>query len=97
MSSNENDVPSDEVQDNEYASRTGQKEHIPVQKDEENVEAGGYEDAEVADSDAQLDRDDKDAIDKDNIVQGRTRGAAKEKGGYREPGDDEGIPADEYK
>lgn len=39
----------------DYASRPGQKDkdEIPVAKDE-NVEEGGYEDAETADSDAQL-------------------------------------------
>ena len=36
-------------------------------------------------------RDDVDAIDQSNIVGGRTRGA-KPSGGYREPGDEEGLP-----
>ncbi|KAL8972653.1 MAG: hypothetical protein Q9183_000431 [Haloplaca sp. 2 TL-2023] len=35
--------------------------------------------------------DDADAIDKSNIVGGRTRGAAPT-GGYSEPGDEEGLP-----
>ena len=39
-------------------------------------------------------RDGSDAIDKDNIIDERTRGA-KPEGSYREPGDDEGIPTDE--
>ena len=38
-------------------------------------------------------RDDAEAINKDNIISGRTRGA-KPSGGYREPGDEEGIPDD---
>lgn len=39
--------------------------------------------------------DDKDAIDESNILDGgRTRGA-KPEGGYREPGDDEGLPGPE--
>jgi len=38
-------------------------------------------------------RDDADAIDESNIIGGRTRGA-KPSGGYREPGDDEGLPSD---
>lgn len=42
-----------------------------------------------------IEKDDADAIDKSNIMEGRTRGAAKDKGGYREPGDEEGIPDDE--
>lgn len=39
-------------------------------------------------------RDEKEAIDEDNIVEGRTRGA-KPDGGYREPGDEEGLPSDD--
>lgn len=38
-------------------------------------------------------QDDKDAIDKSNIVGGgRTRGAKPASGGYAEPGDEEGLP-----
>ena len=40
-----------------------------------------------------LARDDADAIDESNIIGGRTRGA-KPSGGYREPGDEEGLPSD---
>lgn len=76
--------------DDDYASRTGQST-IPVQRDGQAVEAGGYEDADVADSDAQLQRDDADAIDKSNIIDSRTRGAAKSSGTYQEPGDEEGL------
>ncbi|MCJ1444027.1 MAG: hypothetical protein MMC23_004527 [Stictis urceolatum] len=65
---------------------------IDVQKDEVPVE--DPVDAETADSDEQLVRDGSDAIDKDNIIDERTRGA-KPEGSYREPGDDEGIPTDE--
>lgn len=36
-------------------------------------------------------RDDKDAIDQSNIIDDRTRGAAKTGGAYREPGDEEGL------
>lgn len=36
-------------------------------------------------------RDDNEAIDQSNIIGERTRGAAKS-GGYREPGDEEGLP-----
>ena len=40
-------------------------------------------------------KDDADAIDKNNIIGGRTRGAVPS-GGYQEPGDNEGLPgADE--
>jgi hypothetical protein len=38
-------------------------------------------------------KDDADAIDESNILDERTRGAAKET--YREPGDEEGLPTDE--
>lgn len=40
-------------------------------------------------------RDDADAIDENNIIDDRTRGAAKEKGSYAEPGDEEGLPGPE--
>lgn len=36
-----------------------------------------------------VERDDREAIDKSNIVKGRTRGATKEPGTYVEPGDEE--------
>ena len=36
-------------------------------------------------------KDDADAIDKNNIIDGRTRGAAPSSG-YKEPGDEEGLP-----
>lgn len=39
-------------------------------------------------------RDDNDAIDQSNVIDERTRGA-KPSGGYREPGDDEGLPGPE--
>ncbi|KAG8525795.1 uncharacterized protein KY384_000555 [Bacidia gigantensis] len=84
------DVPSGVKGDNDYASRTGQS-HIPVQKDEASIE--DHIDAATADSDATLAKDDADAIDQSNIIGGRTRGAAPS-GGYREPGDEEGLPSD---
>ena len=40
-------------------------------------------------------RDEKDAIDKSNIIDERTRGAAQPGGTYQEPGDEEGLPADD--
>lgn len=48
----ESGTGADTTQD-DYASRTGQS-HIPVQKDGAAIEAGGYEDRKVADSDEQL-------------------------------------------
>ncbi|KAM3413549.1 hypothetical protein BST61_g11538 [Cercospora zeina] len=87
------DVPAGDAQDNEYASRTGQNEYgIPVVKDDAGVEEGGY--GVHADSDAQLEKDDRD-VDTSNILESRTRGAAKGKGSYAEPGDEEGLPGAE--
>lgn len=40
-----------------------------------------------------LARDDEEAIDPNNIIKSRTRGA-KPTGGYVEPGDEEGLPED---
>ncbi|KAI4257424.1 MAG: hypothetical protein LQ352_001660 [Teloschistes flavicans] len=85
------DVPSGNNIDNDYTSRTGQYQ-IPVQKDEAPVEDPINPD--TADSDQTLAQDDKEAIDQSNIVGGRTRGA-KPPGGYKEPGDEEGLPGAE--
>lgn len=41
-----------------------------------------------------VERDEADAIDQSNIIDGRTRGA-KPTGGYTEPGDEEGLPAND--
>ncbi|KAK3673004.1 hypothetical protein LTR78_007115 [Recurvomyces mirabilis] len=91
MSASNNEVPVGLDGDNDYTSRTGQKQApIPVQKDEDSIESGVNPATE--DSDAQLEKDDKDAINKDNIVDARTRGAAKSKGAYTDPGDEEGLP-----
>ncbi|KAJ4305261.1 hypothetical protein N0V90_000792 [Kalmusia sp. IMI 367209] len=86
-------IPAGDAGDNDYISRTGQKDYIPVQKDEAPVE-DPYN-AETADSDQQLERDENDAIDTSNIVDSRTRGATKEAGTYTEPGDEEGLPGAE--
>lgn len=45
----------------------------------------------VTDAKMPTERDEKDAIDESNILDERTRGAAKEQGSYAEPGDDEGL------
>ncbi|KAG9577139.1 hypothetical protein KCU77_g8295, partial [Aureobasidium melanogenum] len=75
--------------DNDYQSRTGQSE-IPVQRDEASI--GDPIDPDTADSDKVLEQDEKAAMNEDNIIDGRTRGAAKPKGSYQEPGDEEGLP-----
>ncbi|KAK7928667.1 hypothetical protein PG985_005665 [Apiospora marii] len=88
----------EEVQ--EIASKGGQASHnsgshghegepVGVISDETKVE--DPIDAKTADSDAQLERDDKDAIREDNIVGERTRGG-KPRPNYQEPGDTEGLP-----
>ncbi|KAF2097304.1 hypothetical protein NA57DRAFT_77557 [Rhizodiscina lignyota] len=85
-----NDAPTGDTVDNSYQSRTGQS-HIPVINDnaptEDNIPSDGR-----ADSDEYLAQDDKEDIDKDNIIDSRTRGAAKKAGTYAEPGDEEGLP-----
>ncbi|KAK0968785.1 hypothetical protein LTS01_016580 [Friedmanniomyces endolithicus] len=89
----QNEVPSGTgASDNDYVSRTGQKEApVPVQKDEDSVE--DPIDPATADSDEVLAQDERAAIDPNNIIYGgRTRGAAKKAGTYTEPGDEEGMP-----
>ncbi|KAL9096608.1 MAG: hypothetical protein Q9165_001095 [Trypethelium subeluteriae] len=82
------DVPSGDVTDAGYVSRTGQKTGpVPVASDNDPVE--DPIDPTKADSDEALAQDDKDAIDKSNIIGSRTRGAAKSSGTYTEPGDEE--------
>ncbi|SPJ73080.1 uncharacterized protein FTOL_02809 [Fusarium torulosum] len=94
MSSNGvQDAPTGDYQENSYVSRPGQKEQpVPVQSDFDRVD--DPIDAEQADTDAQLERDDKDAIDESNIIEERTRGATQPGGTYTEPGDEEGLPSD---
>lgn len=75
---------------NDYSTQGGQQ--VPVQDDNAPIEEGV--DAATADSDAQLERDDNEAIDKSNIIDGRTRGAKPDGGSYREPGDDEALPSE---
>ncbi|PHH66151.1 hypothetical protein CDD81_214 [Ophiocordyceps australis] len=82
----------DRISNNDYVSRQGDKKQIPVQPDESRVE--DPIDERMADTDEQLARDDADAIDKSNMMKERTR-HAKPSGGYREPGDEEGIPVDD--
>ncbi|KAK0389049.1 hypothetical protein NLU13_2625 [Sarocladium strictum] len=87
------DAPSGDVRDDSYVSRQGNKdEPLPVQSDGDRVE--DPIDENVADTDEQLERDDKDAIDESNIIDERTR-HAKPTESYREPGDDEGLPSDD--
>ncbi|KAJ4424053.1 hypothetical protein N0V82_001300 [Gnomoniopsis sp. IMI 355080] len=68
------------------------EDQVPVLDDNDNIEDGV--DEATADTDAQLERDENEAIDKSNIVEDRTRHAKPDGGSYREPGDEEGIPAE---
>ncbi|KAJ9652371.1 hypothetical protein H2198_008375 [Neophaeococcomyces mojaviensis] len=78
--------------DNSYASRSGQTT-VPVVKDETPVEQPN--DKRNPDSDAALEQDEAEAIDKSNILKGgRTRGA-EPSGSYVEPGDEEGLPSND--
>ncbi|KAI1323546.1 hypothetical protein F5Y16DRAFT_383496 [Xylariaceae sp. FL0255] len=93
MSSYENEAPSGDVRDDSYVSRSGTKhEPIGVVSDQERIE--DPIDDRKADTDEQLVKDDNDAIDESNIIDERTRGAAPQQG-YREPGDEEGLPSDD--
>jgi hypothetical protein len=90
MSTDDQYVPTGEVVDNDYKSRTGQTQ-IPVQSDDAPVKDPIPSDGR-ADSDEYLAQDEKDAIDESNIISERTRGATKEAGTYAEPGDEEVSP-----
>ncbi|KAK5991745.1 hypothetical protein PT974_07779 [Cladobotryum mycophilum] len=79
------EAPEGQVKDNE-SYLTSKNEPVPVQGD-----SAQFEDpikAESADSDKQLEQDDKEAIDKSNIMKDRTRGA-QPAGSYQEPSDDQ--------
>ena len=90
MTTNEqSDGPAGDPQHNEYISRTGQSQ-IPVQKDGASID--DPIDPATADTDEQLARDEQEALDKDNVISSRTRGATKKAGAYTEPGDEEGLP-----
>jgi len=83
------DAPSGEIKDDSYVSRRGAKdEPLPVVSD---TKVEDPIDSRVADSDEQLERDDKEAIDPSNLIEERTRGV-KPVSSYREPGDEEGLP-----
>jgi hypothetical protein len=82
------DVPSGDVKMDDYAENKGP---IPVQSDDAPVE--DPIDADVADSNEQLERDDKEAIDKSNIIKGsRTRHAKPQGPGYSEGPDEDDLP-----
>ncbi|KGQ04877.1 hypothetical protein BBAD15_g9891 [Beauveria bassiana D1-5] len=74
-------VPDGQVQDNSsYVTRA--KEPVNVQGDDAAVEDTVSE--SKANSRAQLERDENEAIDESNMVKGRTRGAKPRTGSYKE-------------
>ncbi|RKU46263.1 hypothetical protein DL546_006483 [Coniochaeta pulveracea] len=89
---NTDEAPSGIVADQSYTS--SDQDPVPVVKDDAGVEDPLHNtDDQDANSDAQLERDDKEAIDESNIIDERTRGA-KPISTYKEPGDTEGLPED---
>ncbi|EFY85927.1 hypothetical protein J3459_005998 [Metarhizium acridum] len=82
------DVPEGQVQDNSYVTGTKSNQPIPVQSDNARVE--DPIDTKKADTDEQLEQDDKEAIDKSNMMKNRTRGA-KPRETYKEPSDEQGL------
>ncbi|KAI1373474.1 hypothetical protein F4677DRAFT_216481 [Hypoxylon crocopeplum] len=80
-----NDAPEGQVSDESYA--TGKDDaSIPVVKDDDAVEDPIS--LKEADSDKQLQRDEGEAIDKNNVLKERTRGE-KPRGSYEEPSDED--------
>ncbi|KAI9791305.1 MAG: hypothetical protein M1816_004086 [Peltula sp. TS41687] len=81
-------VPSGDLKDDTYVETKGP---IPVQRDDAPVE--DPIDPKAADSNAQLERDEKEAIDKSNIIKGdRTRHAKPQGPGYSEGPDEDDLP-----
>ncbi|KAH7357112.1 hypothetical protein BKA65DRAFT_534847 [Rhexocercosporidium sp. MPI-PUGE-AT-0058] len=90
---NQNTETDDVVQggdtvDNSYAS--GNNEPVPVLKDEKPVEQPN--DRRNPDSDEALEQDEREAIDKSNILKGDRTRHAKPAGTYQEPSDEQGLP-----
>ncbi|KAI0204968.1 hypothetical protein F4808DRAFT_412785 [Astrocystis sublimbata] len=89
-----NEAPTGSVQDDSYVKRQGDNAAIDVVKDDADIEDPVS--AENADSDQQLDKDDKDAIDSSNIIKSRLRGNEPKEGAMAEPSDEEmGLGEDE--
>ena len=105
------DAPAGDSKDNDYTSRSGQyqipvqKDEAPVNDPIDPTTADSddtlgmlmtlpllYQVIVCADS--CVARDDAEAIDQSNVISSRTRGATA-KGGYTEPGDEEGLPTED--
>ncbi|KOS21242.1 hypothetical protein ESCO_004556 [Escovopsis weberi] len=65
------EAPEGQVRDASYATK--QNDPVPVQSDDTEVDDPIK--GEAADTDQQLERDEKEAVDKSNIIHERTRGA----------------------
>ncbi|KAI1614956.1 hypothetical protein EDD37DRAFT_401593 [Exophiala viscosa] len=79
--------PTGDLNDDSYV-RSGDRT-IPVQKDSASIEDPIQ--PPTSNSDAQLEQDEKEAIDKSNIIKGRTR-HAKPVGSYSEGPDEDDLP-----
>ncbi|OCK86230.1 hypothetical protein K432DRAFT_285070 [Lepidopterella palustris CBS 459.81] len=83
------EAPTGDISDNDYKSRTGLSE-IPVQKDDAPVNDPIHPPPRIRMR--RVAYDEKDAIDSSNIINSRTRGAAKTASTYAEPSDKVGMP-----
>ncbi|KAI0970655.1 hypothetical protein F4678DRAFT_462356 [Xylaria arbuscula] len=81
------EAPPGQVSDDSYVTKGRNAEPVPVVGDEASIEDPVR--PEKADSDEQLNIDEKEAIDKRNILKDRLRGNEPKKGGMREPSDRE--------
>ncbi|KAI0431895.1 hypothetical protein F5Y09DRAFT_354423 [Xylaria sp. FL1042] len=88
------EAPTGQLNDDSYATQNKNAESVPVVSDEASIEDPVR--PGQADSNAQLDRDEREAINKTNIVESRLRGNEPRKGALREPSDSElGLAEDE--
>ncbi|KAJ8126685.1 hypothetical protein O1611_g6952 [Lasiodiplodia mahajangana] len=87
------EAPTGQVNDDSYTTTKGNTESVPVVSDEAAIRDPVRPSA--ADSDKQLERDDQDAIDKQNVLKDRLRGNKPKPGELREPEDSELGLADE--
>ncbi|KAI0386334.1 hypothetical protein F5Y04DRAFT_243866 [Hypomontagnella monticulosa] len=86
------EAPEGRVSDSSYATGSRDDANIPVLKDDDQVE--DPINADEANSDKQLERDDAEAIDKSNVLKERTR-HEKPRGSYKEPTDEDlGLTGD---
>ncbi|KAI1124822.1 hypothetical protein F5Y10DRAFT_21681 [Nemania abortiva] len=84
------EAPTGQVNDDSYTTsggRGGNTDSVPVVNDNTAVEDPIATD--TADSDKQLERDEEEAIDKDNIIKDRLRDNKPKPGALREPSDSE--------